>query len=212
MKTRVVIALTIVLFLVITGSVVVARIVLRPQQNIQEGLSPRGEEFIEHRIASGDEFWKAVDTGKHPVPEVSDVKTACFSVTVDFPVTNIVMEEQEDHCTVRAQVIKPRARFVLSVSSMPPKTLEEDSGVMLREGDKETYVRKPIDPYSFEDVRQYVSEDTVVTYLWSPDRIVTVSLSNLGFSPKDDPANDIFQHIMTTVESLRISPEQEPVL
>lgn len=161
-------------------------------------ISDRVSEFIaEHEqdqaviTSESLEYDPAVD----PVNQLQTVRTDCFAITLPRPIQYLKSStervasgtnDQSLKCTMSGLFSQPRAQLNMAVESRSHvATLEEHTGVQLRERESKQYQRVEITGLAAKQYRAYQSDTELLAIWLQGPALYTLSLYNMGIVDED---------------------------
>lgn len=154
-------------------------------QVVVDSLSPRAREFIAQQNSDGDGLWSRVSVMTSPAPDIQspqlgEIRTECFSITLPWKVINSQFELSDKRCTWRAKTISPLGHLVLS--SYLTETFSDDSGIILRRSDTQQYQETKLSNTAFPEALLFRSEGSLIIFARKGQLMFTLALNELASS------------------------------
>jgi hypothetical protein len=128
----------------------------------------------------------------------SRFSTNCFTVTMPWVTRNQKSENSETDCSFQTRVISPPGRLVIWARKTIT-AVSEDSGVMMRRRETDTYTEKERQSAAYGKILQFQSEDELTLFFTKDGYIVSASWTNVVTDKlTESDLNSLVESIMMT--------------
>lgn len=142
-------------------------------------LSTRAQQFIASESARGSVLWSSLRFERSPdlIPSDQQIETACFRLRLPVPTTQHQLESEAERCVLRARLISPPARLV--VTSYRQERPEDDANLQLRRTAPEEYSPLPLQSANFAQLWIFQGSDHLTAFAWQEGWMISWAITGI---------------------------------